>query len=65
MMADPHSLIEGIIIASYAVRSNHAFIYMRGELVHAPAPAATPRSTRPTPPVTSARTSSAAASTSS
>ena len=35
MMADPHSLIEGIIIASFAVRSNHAFIYLRGELVHA------------------------------
>jgi NADH-quinone oxidoreductase subunit F len=35
MMADPHSLIEGVVIASYAVRSNHAFIYLRGELVHA------------------------------
>jgi NADH-quinone oxidoreductase subunit F len=35
MMADPHSLIEGIVIASYAVRCNHAFIYLRGELVHA------------------------------
>jgi NADH-quinone oxidoreductase subunit F len=35
MMADPHSLVEGVIIASYAVRSNHAFIYLRGELVHA------------------------------
>jgi NADH-quinone oxidoreductase subunit F len=35
MMADPHALIEGIIIASYAVRSNFAFIYLRGELVHA------------------------------
>ena len=35
MMADPHSLIEGIVIASFAVRSNHAFIYLRGELVHA------------------------------
>src|ERR1700712_3111361 len=35
MMADPHSLIEGIIIASYAVRSNRAFIYIRGEAVHA------------------------------
>jgi NADH-quinone oxidoreductase subunit F len=35
MMADPHSLIEGIIIASFAVRCNHAFIYLRGELVHA------------------------------
>ncbi|WP_239332656.1 NADH-quinone oxidoreductase subunit NuoF [Frankia sp. CiP3] len=34
MMADPHSLIEGIIIASFAVRANHAFIYLRGELVH-------------------------------
>ena len=35
MMADPHSLIEGIVIASYAVRCNTAFIYLRGELVHA------------------------------
>jgi len=35
MMADPHSLIEGIIIAAYAVRANTAFIYVRGELVHA------------------------------
>jgi NADH-quinone oxidoreductase subunit F len=35
MMADPHSLVEGVIISSYAVRSNHAFIYLRGELVHA------------------------------
>src|SRR5581483_6435997 len=34
MMADPHSLIEGIVIASYAVRCNQAFIYLRGELVH-------------------------------
>jgi NADH-quinone oxidoreductase subunit F len=34
MMADPHSLIEGIVIASYAVRCNVAFIYLRGELVH-------------------------------
>jgi NADH-quinone oxidoreductase subunit F len=35
MMADPHSLIEGIIIGSYAIRSNRAFIYVRGEAVHA------------------------------
>ena len=35
MMTDPHSLIEGIIIASYAIRCSHAFIYLRGELVHA------------------------------
>ena len=35
MMADPHSLIEGAIISSYAVRANRAFIYVRGEAVHA------------------------------
>ena len=35
MMTDPHSLIEGIVIASYAIRCSHAFIYLRGELVHA------------------------------
>jgi NADH-quinone oxidoreductase subunit F len=34
MMADPHGLIEGIVIASYAVRAHRAFIYLRGELVH-------------------------------
>ena len=34
LMANPHSLIEGIIIASYAIRANHAFIYIRGEVVH-------------------------------
>jgi NADH-quinone oxidoreductase subunit F len=35
MMNDPHSLIEGIVIAAYAVNCHHAFIYLRGELVHA------------------------------
>jgi NADH-quinone oxidoreductase subunit F len=35
MMTDPHSLIEGIVIASYAIRCSHAFIYLRGELVQA------------------------------
>ncbi|UQX88065.1 NADH-quinone oxidoreductase subunit NuoF [Jatrophihabitans telluris] len=35
MMNDPHSMIEGIIIACYAVRANHAFVYIRGEAVHA------------------------------
>ncbi|MBL7496067.1 NADH-quinone oxidoreductase subunit NuoF [Frankia sp. CNm7] len=35
MMTDPHSLIEGIIVASYAVRANRAFVYLRGELIHA------------------------------
>jgi len=35
MMADPHSLIEGIVIAAYAIRANFAAIYVRGEAVHA------------------------------
>src|SRR5262249_2413204 len=35
MMADPHSLIEGVIIACYAIRANFAAIYIRGEAVHA------------------------------
>ena len=35
MMTDPHSLIEGIIVASFAVRASRAFVYVRGELVHA------------------------------
>jgi NADH-quinone oxidoreductase subunit F len=35
MMNDPHSVIEGIIIACYAVRATEAFIYIRGEAVHA------------------------------
>ena len=34
MMANPHVLVEGIIIGSYAIRSNHAFIYIRGEVPH-------------------------------
>ena len=34
MLANPHSLIEGVIIASYAIRANHAFIYIRGEVPH-------------------------------
>jgi NADH-quinone oxidoreductase subunit F len=35
MMNDPHSMVEGIIIACYAVRANRAFVYIRGEAVHA------------------------------
>ncbi|MDT4950710.1 MAG: NADH-quinone oxidoreductase subunit, partial [Pseudonocardiales bacterium] len=35
MMNDPHSMIEGIIIACYAVRAEYAFVYIRGEAVHA------------------------------
>ena len=34
MMANPHVLIEGIIIGSYAIRANYAFIYIRGEVAH-------------------------------
>ncbi len=30
---DPHMLIEGIIIASYAISANTAYIYIRGEFV--------------------------------
>ncbi|HKC27317.1 MAG TPA: NADH-quinone oxidoreductase subunit NuoF, partial [Jatrophihabitans sp.] len=35
MMNDPHSMIEGIIIACFAVRAERAFVYVRGEAVHA------------------------------
>jgi NADH-quinone oxidoreductase subunit F len=34
LLANPHELIEGIVIACYAIRANHAFIYLRGEVVH-------------------------------
>src|SRR5207302_443313 len=34
MLANPHVLIEGIVIASYAIRAGHAFIYVRGEVLH-------------------------------
>lgn len=30
---DPHAVIEGTILASYAIQSHMAFIYIRGELV--------------------------------
>lgn len=33
LFANPHSLIEGMVIACYAIRSSHAFIYLRGEVV--------------------------------
>ena len=33
MLATPHVLIEGVIIASYAIRASHAFIYVRGEVL--------------------------------
>ncbi|GAA3365129.1 NADH-quinone oxidoreductase subunit NuoF [Saccharopolyspora gregorii] len=34
MMADPHSLVEGVIIACYAMRSHFSAIYVRGEALH-------------------------------
>ncbi|QXT62225.1 NADH-quinone oxidoreductase subunit NuoF [Tessaracoccus palaemonis] len=34
MLATPHTLVEGVIIASYAIRAKHAFIYCRGEVLH-------------------------------
>jgi NADH-quinone oxidoreductase subunit F len=34
MMAAPQFLIEGMVITSYAIGCHHAFIYLRGELVH-------------------------------
>jgi NADH-quinone oxidoreductase subunit F len=34
MMATPHTLVEGVIISSFAIRANKAFIYVRGEVVH-------------------------------
>jgi NADH-quinone oxidoreductase subunit F len=33
MLTTPHFLVEGVIIAAYAIRARHAFIYVRGEVV--------------------------------
>ncbi|ALR11594.1 NADH-quinone oxidoreductase subunit F [Mycobacteroides saopaulense] len=33
MLATPHTLVEGIVIAAYAIRASHAFIYVRGEVI--------------------------------
>jgi NADH-quinone oxidoreductase subunit F len=35
MLNNPHALIEGIVIACYAFRADQAFIYVRGEVLHA------------------------------
>src|SRR5260221_9324454 len=32
MEKNPHLLVEGVVIAAYATRVHHAFIYVRGEL---------------------------------
>ena len=34
LLANPHVLVEGCIIACHAIRAKHAFIYIRGEVVH-------------------------------
>jgi NADH-quinone oxidoreductase subunit F len=34
LLANPHVLVEGMIIASYAIRAKHAFVYVRGEVTH-------------------------------
>src|SRR6266540_1654662 len=34
MLASPHTLVEGVIISSYAIRAGAAFIYVRGEVLH-------------------------------
>ena len=34
MMASPHTLVEGIIISSYAINGHTSFIYCRGEVLH-------------------------------
>lgn len=34
LMASPQLLIEGMIITSYAIGCHHAFVYLRGEVVH-------------------------------
>ena len=34
LMAAPQILIEGMVITSFAIGCNHAFIYLRGEVVH-------------------------------
>ncbi len=31
---NPHMMLEGILIASYAMQVNHAYIYIRGEYAH-------------------------------
>jgi NADH-quinone oxidoreductase subunit F len=34
LLNNPHALIEGAIIACYAIRAERAFIYVRGEVLH-------------------------------
>ncbi|MFC8922205.1 NADH-quinone oxidoreductase subunit NuoF [Cellulosimicrobium sp. NPDC057127] len=34
MMASPQALVEGVAITSYAIGCRHAFVYVRGEVLH-------------------------------
>lgn len=34
LLANPHALIEGVIITCFAIGSDQAFIYVRGEVLH-------------------------------
>jgi NADH-quinone oxidoreductase subunit F len=34
LLANPHVLVEGVVITCFAIRSNLAFIYVRGEVLH-------------------------------
>ncbi|WP_425955096.1 NADH-quinone oxidoreductase subunit NuoF [Xylanimonas sp. McL0601] len=34
MMTSPQHLVEGVVITSYAIDCHHAFIYVRGEVLH-------------------------------
>lgn len=34
LLDDPHTLIEGMLIAGYAIGSNHGYIYLRGEYAY-------------------------------
>ncbi len=34
MLANPHALVEGCILTSFAIRARHAFVYVRGEVPH-------------------------------
>ena len=34
MLSNPHVLVEGLAIASYAIRASFAVIYVRGEVLH-------------------------------
>lgn len=34
MMASPHKLVEGIAVTCYGIGAHHAFVYIRGEVLH-------------------------------